>query len=48
MTPAAALNCQLIAVEWCNLETTVFFYNPLSLSMAHPCCVAASGTLKED
>ena len=49
MTPAA-LQCQLIAVELCNLETTVFF-NPLSLSMAHPWCVAASGTLnmlKED
>ena len=35
MTPAA-LKCQLIAVELCSLETTVFFFNPLSLSMAHP------------
>ena len=34
MTPAA-LKCQLNAVELCNLETTVFF-NPLSLSIAHP------------
>ena len=34
MTPAA-LKCQLNAVELCNIETTVFF-NPLSLSMAHP------------
>ena len=34
MTPPA-LQCQLIALELCNLETTVFF-NPLSLSMAHP------------
>ena len=46
MTPAA-LKCQLIAVELCNLETTVFF-NPLSFSMAHPWCVVANGTLKED
>ena len=34
MTPAA-LKYQLIPVELCNLETTVFF-NPLSFTMAHP------------
>ena len=34
MTPAA-LKCQLIAVELCNLETTVFC-NPLWFLMTHP------------
>ena len=44
---SAALKCPLIAVELCNLEKQCFL-NPLSFSMAHPWCVAASGTLKED